>query len=109
MMMVVIETKKNMSSCMSGTASLTKGSSPTVAPTIISTNKASASQRLPRPGTGSLSLPLAIMTKTEDSPHVWMNESSAITTNVSPSRRYLFSKFSVMLWPPRLISFTSAP
>ena len=87
MIMVVIETKKNISSCILGTASFTKGSSPMVAPTIINTSKAKASQRLPRPGTGSLSLPLASMTNTEDSPHVWINESSAITTSVSPSRK----------------------
>ena len=70
MIMVVIETKKNISSCILGTASFTKGSSPMVAPAIISTSKAKANQRLPRPGTGSLSLPLANMTNTEDSPHV---------------------------------------
>ena len=108
-MIVVMETKKNISNLISGKASLTTGSSPTVAPTIINISKAKANQRFPFPGTGSVSLPLASNTNTEDSPQVFTKESSAITTSVSPSRRYSFSRFPTMLWPLRLISFTSAP
>ena len=39
MMTVVTQTKKNMSNLKPGTASLTNGNSPTVAPTIIKTSK----------------------------------------------------------------------
>ena len=67
-MIVVMETKKNISNLISGKASLTTGSSPTVAPTIINISKTKANQRFPFPGTGSVSLPLASNTNTEDSP-----------------------------------------
>ena len=90
--MVVTDTKKNISSLISGKASFTAGSSPTVAPVIIRISRARANQRLPLLATGSVSLPLASITKTEDSPHVCTKESSAITTKVSPSRKYSFSK-----------------
>ena len=78
-----------------GKASFTAGSSPTVAPVIINNNRISANQRLPLLATGSVSLPLANITNTEDSPQVCTKESSAITTNVSPSRKYSFSKSCV--------------
>ena len=67
---VVTETKKNISSLISGNASFTTGNSPTVAPAIINISKIRANQRFPFPGTGSLSLPLANRTNTEDSPQV---------------------------------------
>ena len=67
------------------------------APTIINISKTKANQRFPFPGTGSVSLPLASNTNTEDSPQVFTKESSAITTSVSPSRRYSFSRFPTML------------
>ena len=93
--MVVTETKKNISSFIFGKASFTAGSSPTVAPVIINNNRISANRRLPLLATGSVSLPLANITNTEDSPQVCTKESSAITTNVSPSRKYSFSKSCV--------------
>jgi 3'-phosphoadenosine 5'-phosphosulfate sulfotransferase (PAPS reductase)/FAD synthetase len=56
--MVVTDTKKNISSLISGKASFTAGSSPTVAPVIIRISRARANQRLPLLATGSVSLPL---------------------------------------------------
>ena len=69
-MIVVTETKKNISNLIFGNASFTTGSSPTVAPVIIKISNKRANQRFPFPGTGSLSLPLANKTNTEDSPQV---------------------------------------
>ena len=110
MIIVVTETKKNISSFMSGNISFTIGSSPTVAPAIIRINRINANQRFPFPGTGSLSLPLANNTNTEDSPQVGINVSSAITTNVSPSRKTTSSRLLTNRCPLRfLISLTSAP
>ena len=80
---VVIE-KKNISSLISGNISLTIGSSPTVAPTIINTKRNKANQRFFFPAVSG-SLPFVNSTNTEDSPHVGINVSSAITTRVSPS------------------------
>ena len=85
MIIVVMQTKKNISSLISGNISLVAGSSPTVAPTIISTSKISANQRFFFPEVSG-SLPLVSSTNTEDSPQVGINVSSAITTSVSPSR-----------------------
>ena len=110
MIMVVTETKKNISNFMSGNISFTTGSSPIVAPAIIRISRINANQRFPFPGIGSLSFPLANSTNTEDSPQVGMNVSSAITTNVSPSRKITSSRLLMNRCPLRFfISLTSAP
>ena len=109
MMTAVTAAKKNMSSFNSGKVSWNQGSSPTVAPTIISTSKNRANVRLRQLTCGSLSCPLAIIRKTEESPHVFTNESSAKSTNVSPSYIGSCPTPLAITFPPRLISFTSAP
>ena len=106
---VVIAAKKNISRSIPGNNSSIKGNSPTVAPTIINTNKVNANQRFFLPAFGSVSLPLANNTNTEESPHVEINESSAHSTNVSPSRNFTRDRLSTILTPLRFISFTSAP
>ncbi len=106
---VVTAAKKNISRSIPGSSSSIKGSSPTVAPTIINTSKANANQRFFRPAFGSVSLPLASNTNTEESPHVEINESSAHKTSVSPSRNFTRDKLSTILMPLRFISLISAP
>lgn len=101
--------EKNISRSIPGSNSSIKGNSPTVAPTIINTNKVNANQRFFLPAFGSVSLPLANNTNTEESPHVEINESSAHSTNVSPSRNFTRDRLSTILTPLRFISFTSAP
>ena len=95
MMMVVMQAKKNISSCISGNISLNMGSSPMVAPTIIKMSKPSASQRFLGDTFSCGSRPLANIRKTLDSPHVGMKVSSAQRTNVSPSYKRTLSKFWV--------------
>ena len=108
-MMVVMQTKKNISSRISGNASFTTGNSPIVAPTIIKISKPNASQRFLRE-TGSVpSLPLASKRKTLDSPHVGTNVSSAQRTSVSPSCNVTLSRSRVNRCPPLFTSFTIAP
>ena len=65
---VVTAAKKNISSSTPGNSSSIKGNSPTVAPTIINTNKVNANQRFFLSPFGSVSLPLANNTNTEESP-----------------------------------------
>ena len=55
MMTVVTQTKKNMSNLNPGTQAFMKGSSPTVAPTIMKASRMKANQRL-RPLSISLSV-----------------------------------------------------
>ena len=79
-------------------------------PKIIRISRIKANQRFFFPGTGSVSFPLASSTKTEDSPQVGTNVSSAITTKVSPSRSTTSLRLSIIRCPLRVfISFTSAP
>ena len=85
MMMVVMQTKKNISNRMLVMRSLTKGNSPTVAPTIMKISKLKANHRFFLEIGSSGSLPLANKRKTLDSPQVGMKESSAHNTKVSPS------------------------
>ena len=79
MMIVVMETKKNMSNRMLVIRS------PTVAPTIMKISKLKANHLFFLEIGSSGSLPLANKRKTLDSPQVGMKESSAHNTKVSPS------------------------
>lgn len=109
MMIVVMQTKKNISKRILGTASFTTGNSPTVAPVIIKINSPKASQRFFL-DTGSVaSLPFANIKKTLDSPHVGIKESSAHNTKVSPSCNTTVSRLRVKRCPPLFTSFTIAP
>ena len=92
MMMVVTQTKKNMSNFIPGTRSFIAGNSPTVAPTIMNTSSAVASRRLPRLSLGTTSLPLDTMRNTRESPQVGMNWSSAQRIRVSPSSSVILSR-----------------
>ena len=84
--MVVTQAKKNISNFIPGTASFIKGNSPIVAPPIINTSKVKARMRFFFDSPGTLSLPLATIKNTRDSPQVGINWSSAQRMRVSPSR-----------------------
>ena len=109
MMMVVMQTKKNISNRMLVMRSLTKGNSPTVAPTIMKISKPKANQRFRLETGSSDSLPFASNRKTLDSPQVGMKDSSAQSTKVSPSWSTTLSKSWVKRCPPLFTSFTIAP
>ena len=106
----VTEAKKNMSIFTPGKRSLTAGSSPMVAPAIIMMSSARAVHFF-HTGMGrvGISRPLVIIRNTEESPQVRVKASSASSTSVSPCCRRTSPRFSVITWPPCLISFTSAP
>ena len=110
---IVTEAKKNISNFKEGKCSLKKGNSPIVAPMIIINSKTKANNLFFFPACGSTSSPFAIIKNTEESPHVFTNDSSAISTKVSPSVSpshivSLPNPLEITL-PFRLISRTSAP